>query len=202
MEEFSRRDFFKTFGVGMTLLATQSYATNPSNYIFTKQKINKINIDYVLYDKGVDLSEQFAKKMAVLGSKTFEINKDVSDLYSKVISPTWGKSSDTAIAGLTTYETLFVIQRMAFDKGMVLYYNGEHQIVDNYISHDLKLSKSSIKKIDNDLKKYQWLDAVALNLHNYSYEKSDSSLNIKTINKENKEKNTLYSWIIAPRKVS
>lgn len=134
-----------------------------------------------------------------LGTKKYEIDKDVSELWSEVIKPSWGKRADTAIAGLTSYETMFVLERFAFDNKMVMYFNAEHKIENGNINNNLNLSNEKTKK---DLKRYSLTDALALNFTKYPYEKINSNSNVITNKEENKNNEILYSWIIAPRKVS
>lgn len=199
MEKLSRRSFLKSTGLGMTFLATQAYSQSLSDLIFTNKKENNIKLDYVIYDKGIERSEEFARKMNALGTKKYEIDKDVSELWSEVIKPSWGKRADTAIAGLTSYETMFVLERFAFDNKMVMYFNAEHKIENGNINNNLNLSNEKTKK---DLKRYSLTDALALNFTKYPYEKINSNSNVITNKEENKNNEILYSWIIAPRKVS
>ncbi len=51
----------------------------------------KNKMDYVIFDKGIKQSEEFALKMKALGTKVFEVDKDISSMWSEIINPTWGK---------------------------------------------------------------------------------------------------------------
>ncbi|WP_320036123.1 hypothetical protein [Halarcobacter sp.] len=202
MDRLSRRSFLKSTSLGATILASSAYSNPLSSLILSDKKQKNIDLDYVIFDKGIEKSEEFAQKMKALGTKTYEINKDISQMWSEVISPTWGKNKNTAIAGLTTYETMFVLERLAFDKGMLMYFNAEHNIANNNINHELQASKVEIDKIKKNLDKYDWTDALALKINNYEYERIDSKTKISTNNNKNEKNQILYSWIIAPRKVS
>lgn len=202
MERFSRRSFLKSTSLGATILASGAYGNPLSSLILSDKKQNNINLDYVIFDKGIEKSEEFAKKMKALGTKIYEVNKDISQMWSEIISPTWGKNKNTAIAGLTSYETMFVLERLAFDKGMLMYFNAEHNIANSNISHKLQASKVELERIKKNLDKYDWTDALALKINNYEYKRIDSKTKISTINNKNEKNQILYSWIIAPRKVS
>ncbi|AXX92849.1 hypothetical protein CPU12_03740 [Malaciobacter molluscorum LMG 25693] len=199
MEKLSRRSFLKSTSLGMTFLATQAYSQGFSNLIFENKKQNNIKLDYVIYDKDIKRSKEFAKKMLILGTKTYEIDKDVSQLWREVIKPTWGYGKDASIAGLTSYETMFVLEKIAFDNGMLMYFNAEHNIQNGNVNNNLNLSN---KKTAKDLKRYSLTDALALNFTQYPYERISSNSNIFANKEENKNNEILYSWIIAPRKVS
>lgn len=199
MEKLSRRSFLKSTSLGMTFLATQAYSQGFSNLIFENKKQNNIKLDYVIYDKDIKRSKEFAEKMHILGTKTYEIDNDISQLWSEVIKPTWGYGKDTAIAGLTSYETMFVLEKIAFDNGMLMYFNAEHNIQNGNVNNNLNLSN---KKTAKDLKRYSLTDALALNFTQYPYEKISSNSNVVANKEENKNNEILYSWIIAPRKVS
>ncbi|QKF81043.1 hypothetical protein [Halarcobacter ebronensis] len=199
MNNISRRSFIKSTSLGMTIFATQAFSQPLSTLIFDNKKQNIIDLDYVIYDKGVKRSEEFAKKMAALGTKTYEINGDISNLWSEVIRPTWGIKNDTAIAGLTTYETLFVLQKVAFDRGMVLYFNAEHKIDGKDAIHNIKTTKNQFAKIKNNLGKYSWTETLALNMNSYPYEKAQIRSDLKSVADSSANKEILYSWIIAPR---
>lgn len=203
MNKLSRRSFLKTTSLGMTFMATQMYSQGFSNLLLKDAKFEKIKLDYVIFDKGIKQSEEFALKMKALGTKVFEVDKDISSMWSEIINPTWGKEKDTAIVGLTSYETMFVLQKIAFDKNMVLYYSAQHDFNEKNIKHKINTSKTVLENIEKNLKYYSWSDTLALNLNNYPYEKIKVKDEIQTEYEDNDKKNiVLYSWIMAPRKIA
>lgn len=197
MEKISRRSFIKSTGLGLTFLASSAYSNPLSSLILSNKEQNSIKLDYVIFDKGSKKSEEFAHKMSILGTKSYGIEKDIYEMYRDIIKPTW-KNQNSAIAGLTSYETLFVLQRFAFDNQMQVYFNIEHSIDDSYTNNKLNLAN---EKLENDLKKYNLTDALALNLSSYPQKKIIANKNIVSYSSDFSHSEILYSWIIAAKKL-
>lgn len=200
MSELSRRSFIRNMGLGFGFLTSEIYANSLTNLVFNDDKNNKINIDYIIYDKHIQESVSFANKMKALGIKTYGLDRDIGNMWSDIISPKWGKDSNCAIAGLSSYETLFVLKRIAMDKEMRVFYSAQHSIRKNAIIHNLNSENNIAKNFEKNINKYHWIDSLAINLKEYPHtnEKEQKIFEQNTKNTNENDK-TLYSWVIAPR---
>ena len=79
-----------------------------------------------VFDRRFPESVDFAKAASAYRIETRGIDGDVTDLWYSDLHPRWKKQA-VPIAGLTTYGPLFCLERLAWDHGMRVVYQGTHQ---------------------------------------------------------------------------
>jgi hypothetical protein len=70
-----------------------------------------------IYDERFEACFSYAREAAALGWVTRGIRGDVTQVWFRELSLRW-KRGPVAIAGLTTPQSLFVLERLAWDVGM------------------------------------------------------------------------------------
>jgi hypothetical protein len=108
MSRVTRRQFV---GVGTAVLAAA--ATQPAS------SISRIAVTpyRAIYDERFEAGRRFASDALNRGWVTRAIRGDVTQVWFHELSVRW-KRGPAAIAGLTTPQSLFVLERLAWDVGM------------------------------------------------------------------------------------
>ena len=70
-----------------------------------------------IYDERFEAGRAFATEAAYRGWITRAIRGDITNVWFRELSPRW-RRSPAAITGVTTAQTLFVLERLAWDAGM------------------------------------------------------------------------------------
>ncbi|MDO5046531.1 hypothetical protein [Campylobacter sp.] len=199
MNEFSRRNFLKGCGLAATISLTSGvYADTLSEDSAVLKK--KFNYTHLIYDANLDFSKSFAKSLKTgTKAKIYKVDNDISDIYFKLTRDLKTRPN-SVIAGLSSYETFFVMQNLLKDYGFVLFHSGTHAIQNGVISHEITTSSSMSEKINKSLKSGEWKQNLALNLSSFVFERDSQKFKLITPNKGEQEMR-LCSWIMASRNV-
>jgi hypothetical protein len=81
----------------------------------------------VLYDERSQAGLRFAAAASRRGASVQPTRGDVTDIWFNELQPQW-KQHQSAVAGLTDYHTLFVLDMMARDAGMRAVYIAAHRV--------------------------------------------------------------------------
>jgi hypothetical protein len=98
-------------GTGASAAAVAALCVTPS--LFTPSRIPYRTI----YDERFEAGKQFALEAHARGWPTRAIRGDVTYVWFHDLAVRW-RQGPAAIAGLTTHESLFVLERLAWDAGM------------------------------------------------------------------------------------
>ncbi len=84
-----------------------------------------LTLHSAVVDRRFAASIRFGRRMERHGVATSTIWGDVTELWYSGLQPQWRKAP-VPIAGLTSYATLFCLERLAWDHGMRVIYSGSH----------------------------------------------------------------------------
>jgi hypothetical protein len=113
---FSRRQFV---GVGTAVLALA--AARPTRSVSE----GSLAPFRTIYDERFEAGRRFARDAADRGWITRAIRGDVTQVWFHELAVRW-KRGPAAIAGLTTPQSLFVLERLAWDVGMRVTFRETH----------------------------------------------------------------------------
>lgn len=199
MNEFSRRNFLKGCGLATLTLTSGVYATTLDTKDSPVLK-KKFNYTHLIYDENSNISKSFAKSLkAGEKAKMLKVDNDISDIYFKLTN-SLKKHPNSVIAGLSSYETFFVMQNLLKDYGFVLFHSGTHTIQNGAIKHDIKTSSSMSDKISKSLKSKEWQKNLATNLSSFVLEKNSHKFELTTPSKGEQE-SVMCSWIMASKTI-
>ncbi len=95
------------------------------------------NLDMAVSDARFAASRRFGSAAQQAGLKHWAIDGDVTGLWYEQLDPQWRKGPAT-IAGMTARQPLFILERLAWDRGMRVVLRVEHeQLADGSIQHRL-----------------------------------------------------------------
>ena len=107
-EGLNRRDFISVGGMALALAAVPClravYAEPPTPY-------------RALYDERFEAGLAFSAEAARRGWVTRAIRGDITQVWFRELAPRW-REGPAAVAGVTTPQTLFVLERLAWDVGL------------------------------------------------------------------------------------
>jgi len=127
-----RREFLQ---VGLALAVLPLTQTAPGRSVATWRSgsgasawvdaLVTLQVLTVIFDEELGESCLFAEKATRLGLRTLSFsNGDATDLWYHELDPIW-REQPIAIAGLTRFGPLFVLERLAWDRGMRVVYRAE-----------------------------------------------------------------------------
>jgi hypothetical protein len=122
----------------------------------------QLNPHAVVVDQRFDESIEFGLSLALLGSHTYNMRGDVTDVWYTRLHPLW-KAGGVAVAGLTGSGVLFCLERLAWDHGLRVVYRGSHQrFADSRVYHAM-LGNADWSALGGDTtdRNYRWPTAVA-----------------------------------------
>ena len=161
-----------------------------------------MNFHTVVYEPGIAASADFGAAVARRGVATRAIDGDITDLWTGELADLW-RQQPVAIAGMTSYPALFLLERFGWDHGLRVVFRVEHKADANgRILHGLQGSPTLLRLFEADLsQRPRFSDCMATLLAHCPAEPeqpSTTSLVTSTFPTAS-EMPTLYSWIIAPR---
>lgn len=197
----SRREFLRT-------AAAFSAAPLAGSAAFAGERIQsprqaaatEMSFDAVVFDARHKASRDFSLRANVLGAALRVIEGDITDLWQSEFSRRW-KQGPVAIAGLTERHALFLFEHLAWEHGMRVVFEAEHQSApDGDATH--KILRSADHGLVRELNAAgsRWPRVVADALMAGSAVPSRASGPTGSAMAEHPgEPDKLYSWIIAPR---
>lgn len=196
MNELSRRTFLKST-IGVMALSTQAFslAIDTKSEDKTFFLLDRYNL---IYEHGIKESEYFGSLLKVSSKEDYLVENDVSKIWYELFNQ---EKLDTII-GMGSYESFFVLEKMANDKGMRTIFKSSHANArDNMIEHNIEASYPMLKLIRKNLvneDSQDWIKSVADILKTTPYEKIESKDKFLTKSDATLDK-TLYTWVIAPK---
>jgi len=93
----------------------------------TAEALVALGVHKVIFDAELPESSTFAREAVRLGLPALPFaGGDATDLWYHEIDPLW-RRQPLAIAGLTRFGPLFVLERLAWDRGMRVLYRAEQE---------------------------------------------------------------------------
>ena len=154
----------------------------------------------VIYDTRYTEARDFGAHAAPLGAPVRAIEGDITDLWQHELLGRW-KTAPAAVAGLTERPALFLLERLAWDHGLRVVFEAEHE-PDGQGNALHKIIRSADPQLALSLtasgRSWPGILADALLTGNLApkrdFRPSDAGLAAHL-----GEATKLYSWIIAPR---
>jgi len=107
-ERLNRRRFIGAGGIAL------AFATVPVSWGLTEESLTPYR---ALYDERFEAGLAFSAEAGHRGWITRAIRGDITTVWFRELSPRWRKSP-AMITGVTTPQTLFVLERLAWDVGL------------------------------------------------------------------------------------
>ena len=161
-----------------------------------------LGIYKVIYDQRFTAAQRFGATAQDLNANVAAIDGDVHDLWYHDLYHRW-KAAPVAIAGMTTFNPMFLLAMFAQDVGMRLIYRTNHRPArDGAVAHELFGPKTQRRRQD-ELRgsEAQWSAAAAqivLSWPKDAVSVSKAHSDIAEANRKMVDQQTLLSWIIAP----
>lgn len=157
----------------------------------------------VVYEPGVAASAAFGAAIARRGMATYAIDGDITGLWTGELADLW-RTKPVAIAGMTSYPAMFVLERFGWDHGLRVVLRAEHKADANgRILHHLEGPQTLLRRFEANLAQQPRFGACMAGLVAQCPQapngpSTTTALASSTVATPS-ETPTLYSWIIAPR---
>lgn len=157
-------------------------------------------LDGVILDSRHGPSRDFGARAALLGARAWTIEGDVTELWQTELLRRW-QVKPGAIAGLTERPALFLLERLAWDHGMRVVFEAEHEPgAHGAASHRIIRTAAPDLALELDAAGASWPSALADALITAGsvaaadFRPTDAGLAARL-----GDPTKLHSWIIAPR---
>jgi hypothetical protein len=107
-DRLGRRNFIGAGGIAL------AFATVPMAWGLAEDSLTPYR---AIYDERFEAGRAFSAEAVRRGWVTRAIRGDVTKVWFRELSPRW-RTSPATITGVTTPQTLFVLERLAWDGGM------------------------------------------------------------------------------------
>lgn len=200
----NRRNFLK---MSAAAFAVPSTITNASSLLFSNPTTNPgfkstPALYKVIFDDRFQESRSFAKEANRFGSTTFSINGDITEVWYRDLYLKW-QQKPVAIAGLTTAASLFCLEQLARDQQLRVVFRADHNYrADGSVEHTLSGPHSLIQQeIGLTYSESDWAKRMARLVSHYPTSPAQQVTTIINTPPQNWpfEKESLVSWVIAPR---
>jgi hypothetical protein len=190
----SRREFMQA---GAAMAATALPGVSIVTGIGTSLGIYK-----VIYDRRFAPAQRFGATAQDLNANVAPIDGDVHDLWYHDLYHRW-KAAPVAIAGMTTFNPMFLLAMFAQDVGMRVVYRANHRPAGNgAAAHEMFGPMTQQRwRAELDDSGTRWGTTAArivLSWPQDAVSVSQQRSNIADANRKMVEPETLLSWIIAP----
>lgn len=129
----TRRQFIQA-GVVATLAGSRALLTGASEVADTDSRND--TLDRVVYDERFPAAREFGGEAAHLGSKAHAIRGEIHRLWYEDLYYCW-KDSKSAVAGITDFRSLFLLEMMATDAGLRVAHRIHHVPRAVGVAHDI-----------------------------------------------------------------
>ena len=191
----NRRDVLRS---GITLPAL-TLAAGPFAKLSAANEATVLKLERFVFDVRFAEPGAVAQHVERLGIPLAPIADDLMTLWYDDLDLRW-REAPMALAGVTMYETLFVLETFALDRGMHVVFRGEHGLVEaGRITHRLAGPASMLRQFSPLAA--PWEEALALAFAqcplgtpaaaSVELVSEGGALSLRDV--------PLYSWIIAPR---
>lgn len=159
-----------------------------------------VALDAVIFDQRYSEARKFASRAGKLGATIRGFEADITDLWQHELLNRW-RTAPSAVAGLTERPALFLLERLAWDHGMRVVFEAEHE-PDSRGDASHRVIRSANAGILSELESAgsNWPGVLAdtmiasPNAAIRDFSPTDAALAASL-----DEPAKLYSWIIAPR---
>ena len=191
----TRRQFIQT-GAALAALGTtsDSIASEPAQV--------HINLYKVIVDATFAPSLAFGERAAWLGLATHASPSDVTSLWYHDLHPRWMRSA-APIAGLTSPESLFCLERLAWDHSMRVLFKASHTALPGgEIQHSLMGPRPVVERLAAGYERDpRWASLTADAVGRFPAMRGRSSRRILRTpvgSVDSRFEGTLVSWVIGP----
>jgi hypothetical protein len=155
----------------------------------------------VIFDADFHQSRLFAADARSLGANVHAIRGDVTDLWHDDLYHRW-RRAPAAIAGMTRFDSLFILEMMAADVGMrVIFRVHHHPRDDGSTAHEVFGTLAYVRPMRLGESEHEWVRTIARSVMSWPTEKAAISKACSNIGEARARAigpRTLISWIIAP----
>lgn len=155
----------------------------------------------VIYDQRFAAGQAFAARASAQGVSTHAISGPVHALWYEDLYQRW-RSQPVAIAGLTTYNPMFLLSMMAQDVRMRVIYRAHHRLAsDGRVEHEWFGPRRLQDRRAQLVASPAWAEAAAESVLNWPAQAvsvAPEHSSIGAANRRALDGQTLISWIIAP----
>lgn len=156
-------------------------------------------LDAVIFDTRYAEGRHFGTRAGLLGASLRSIEGDITALWQDELLGRW-QSGPTVMAGLTERPALFLLERLAWEHGMRVVFEAEHEPAHGGAAH--RLLRTAHPGLSRELEAagQSWPSVLADALvagtrtRTHDFRPTDAGLARKL-----GEPTKLHSWIIAPR---
>ena len=160
-----------------------------------------LKLDRFVFDTRFAEAFAIAQRMETLGVKLSPFAGDLMDLWYGELDQSW-KRAPMALGGVTTEDSLFILNTLAMDHQMSVVYRGEHSIVDDaQMVHKLAGPTAVINAIRQADMGLGWEAAMSDGLSKCPLgapAMTESEI-VTPVRGMHLRDVPLFSWIIAPR---
>ncbi len=157
-------------------------------------------LDAVIFDARHAEARGFGARAALLGAPLRPIAGDITDLWQQELLPHW-RQAPAAIAGLTERPALFLLERLAWEHGLRVVFEAEHEPVAHGVAIH-RVVRTADERLARELESAgsAWPGALADALVGTTLAPArDTRPSDAALAAHLHEPAKLYSWIIAPR---
>jgi hypothetical protein len=155
----------------------------------------------IIFDTRFADSVSFAEEAGRLGATIHGIRGDMTDLWYYDLDARW-KKSPVAIAGLTGHGPIFCLEQLAWNHRMRVVFRTEHRYLpDGRVEHSLTGPESLLKDAASLRDDVMWPVRIADMIVNCpSARAKPAQTTVVTASRKAgpKDRETLFSWVIAP----
>jgi hypothetical protein len=198
----NRREFLQ-IGLAATALPLAGGLLAPAADAAAVAPAPAIPLYRILFDAEVAQGRQFGEAAARLGVPFHAMARgDVTDFWYHDLDLAW-RNAPQAIAGFTRHGPLFVLERLAWDRGMRVVLRAEHRPAgDSAIEHVLtgpsaSLSRAAALVPAGD----EWMSVMAGVVSHCAAGCSETTTRtlVTRTGQRLPDNESFYSWVIAPR---
>ena len=149
----------------------------------------------VLFDRRYADSIAFGEAARRMGQTTHAISGDVTAYWYEHLDPLWRKGP-VAIAGLTEPGPLFVLERLAWEKGLRVAVKAEHKLDSSHVVHEIH----GLADTPSDLPSKGWAPVMAALIGDCPLDGVETSCRLVGSGKATVRmpEDGLITWVIAP----
>jgi hypothetical protein len=156
-------------------------------------------LDAVIFDSRHAEARDFGARASFLGAPLRAIEGDITALWQNELLSRWKKTA-AAIAGLTERPALFLLERLAWDHGLRVVFEAEHESNEASVAH--RVVRTADPRLAAELERAGrgWPSVLADALVATTRAPArDTRPTDAALAAHLGEPTKLYSWIIAPR---
>ncbi|MFV0481188.1 MAG: hypothetical protein ACK5LP_04315 [Campylobacteraceae bacterium] len=199
MNKMSRRTFIKS-AIGTVALSSAPFKLKAN---WQDEKLPPIENFDLIYDKNFTSSLDFVNILKGKTESIHEIAGDINTSLYNSLNDGFTKNKTTLI-GIGSAESLFILEKIANDKGMRVIFKSSHELLkDGTILHSFDASYPVLRTLTKEFsnsKDSDWVKILADVLQTIPNQKIGSMDSFTSISKDKYELNKpIHTWVIAPK---